>query len=142
MKEENNKNETNCIFCKIINGELPSTKIFENEKFLVFMDIRPVNHGHLLIIPKEHIPWMQEAPDEIIREIFVLAKNMMIALKKAVNCDYVKQSVVGTEVPHFHIHLIPRYFGDNEINIANFKEYKDKEMEIWQEKIVKACDLF
>ncbi|HNW71338.1 MAG TPA: HIT domain-containing protein [Candidatus Paceibacterota bacterium] len=118
MKEEN------CIFCKIIKGEIPSTKIYEDENFLAFLDIKPVSYGHTLIIPKKHCIWMQDADDETVSNIFVLAKKIMIALKKGLACDYVQLSVVGNEVPHFHIHLIPRYNGDNFRNLPTI-EYKE-----------------
>jgi histidine triad (HIT) family protein len=101
-----------CIFCKIIKDKIPTDKIYENEDFLAFLDIRPVSHGHILIIPKEHIIWMQDASDEIISKIFILTKKIMLAIKKGLPCDYVLESVAGNEVPHFHIHLIPRYFND------------------------------
>ena len=120
----------NCIFCKIAKEEIPCHKIYENRNFLVFLDIKPVSHGHLLIIPKKHIVWMQEADDKTIADIFKLTKKMMLALKKGIKCDYVQVSVVGNEVPHFHIHLIPRYYGDNFRNFPT-KEYEDeKEKEI------------
>ena len=102
----------NCIFCKIIKKEIPSWKIYEDKNFLAFLDIEPVSDGHLLIVPKKHIVWMQEAEDETISEIFKLAKKLMIAVKNGTGCDYVQLSLSGTDVPHFHIHLIPRYFND------------------------------
>lgn len=101
-----------CIFCKIIKKKIPCNLVYENKKFLVFLDIKPVNLGHLLIIPKKHIVWMQESDDKTISEIFKLAKKMMRALKKGLGCDYVVVSVVGNEVPHFHIHLIPKFLKD------------------------------
>jgi len=125
----------NCIFCKIVNKEIPCNKIYESKKFLVFLDIKPVADGHLLIIPKDHVVWMQEANNETIAEIFKLTKKMMLALKKGLSCDYVQESVVGNEIPHFHIHLIPRYYGDN---LGNFptKEYKTKEEQKILKKII------
>ena len=115
-----------CIFCKIAQGEIPCNKIHENKKFLVFLDIKPVSDGHLLIIPKKHFRWMQEADDKTIGDIFKLTKKMMLALKKGLPCDYVQESVVGNEIPHFHIHLIPRYKEDNFRNLPT-KEYKKLE---------------
>lgn len=131
------KTDSNCIFCKIAKGEIPCNKVFENKKFLVFLDIKPVNQGHLLIIPKKHIIWMQEADDKTIAEIFKLTKKMMLALKKGLKCDYIQESVVGNEVPHFHIHLIPRYAGDNFKNFPTI-EYKELEAKKVLEKIIKA----
>jgi histidine triad (HIT) family protein len=129
--------EKNCIFCKISKGEIPCRKIFENKKFLVLLDIKPVNHGHILVIPKKHVVWMQEADDKTIEDIFKLTKKMMLTLKKSLKCDYVQVSVVGNEVPHFHIHLIPRYKGDNFKNFPTM-EYKESEADKILNKIIKA----
>ncbi len=99
----------NCIFCKIISNEIPSSKVYEDDKFLAFLDIHPVSNGHTLLIPKSHHEWMVDAPDELISEIYKVAKKLMIEMKDKNNCEYVKLSVVGKDVPHFHIHLIPEY---------------------------------
>jgi histidine triad (HIT) family protein len=128
---------TSCIFCKLAKGEIPCRKVFEDKNFLVFLDIKPVSHGHLLIIPKKHIVWMQEADDKTVGDIFKLVKKMMLALKKSLKCDYIQVSVVGNEVPHFHIHLIPRYHGDHFRNFPTF-EYKGLEEKKILEKIIKA----
>jgi histidine triad (HIT) family protein len=126
-----------CIFCKIIKKEIPCAKVYEDEKFLAFLDIEPVSDGHMLIIPKKHIVWMQNADDETISEIFKLAKKLMLAVKNGIRCDYVQLSIVGKDVPHFHIHLIPRYFKDN---LSQFptKQYKDKESIEVAKKIIRA----
>jgi histidine triad (HIT) family protein len=126
-----------CIFCRIVKGEIPCDKIYENEDFLVFLDIKPVSEGHLLIIPKTHIVWMQEADDETIEGIFKLTKRIMLALKNGISCDYVQQSVVGNEVPHFHIHLIPRYHSKIFPNLPT-KEYKNGEEKEILKKITEA----
>jgi len=131
-------NSTNsCIFCKIIKGEIPCNKVFEDKNFLVFLDIKPASFGHLLIIPKKHIVWMQDAPDKTIASIFKLTTKMMRVIKKSLNCDFVQMSVVGNEVPHFHIHLIPRYKDDNLPNLPT-KEYKNTEARKIQNKIIKT----
>ena len=128
----------NCIFCKISKGDVPADKIYEDKEFLVFLDIRPVSHGHILIIPKEHVVWMQEASDALISKIFVLTKKIMLAMKNGLPCDYVLESVAGNEVPHFHIHLIPRYFKDGlqEFPRTNYKD-ENHQNEI-KEKIIRA----
>lgn len=126
-----------CIFCKIVKKEIPSNNIYEDEKFLVFLDIKPVSDGHLIIIPKNHIVWMQEADDEIISEIFKLTKKMMFVLKKALGCDYVQESVVGNEVPHFHIHLIPRFHSVRFPNLPT-KTYENGEEKEVLKKILEA----
>ena len=129
--------ENTCIFCKIVTGSIPSTKIYENEKFFVFLDINPVSNGHLLIIPKIHIVWMQESDDEMISEIFKLSKKLMQTLKTAIGCDYVQLSIVGKDVPHFHIHLIPRHFNDGFPQFPT-KQYKDGEKEEVAKKIIEV----
>lgn len=96
------------IFGKIIRGEIPATKIYEDEQFLAFLDINPVAKGHTLLIPKQHYTWIHETPDEVVAAIFVKAKELINAMRKGLPCDYVQIGVVGNEVPHFHIHLIPR----------------------------------
>jgi len=127
----------NCVFCKIGKKEIQCDKIYENKNFLVFLDISPVSHGHLLIIPKKHIVWMQEADDKTISDIFKLTKKIMLAMKKSMKCDYVQIGIVGTEVPHFHIHLIPRYFNDNLPQFPT-KKYQNGESEKLIKKITQA----
>jgi histidine triad (HIT) family protein len=134
--DKNMHQEENCIFCKIAKKEIPCHQIYEDDKFLAFLDIKPITDGHLLIIPKKHVVWMQEADDETISEIFKLAKKLMLALKKGMPCDYVQVGIVGNEVPHFHIHLMPRY---NEIVFPNLptKKYKNGQQEELVQKITK-----
>ena len=127
----------NCIFCKIASGEIPCTKVYEDENFISFLDIKPVSDGHILIIPKKHTVWMQDVDDKTIAEIFVLTKKLMLALKNGLPCDYVQESVVGNEVPHFHIHLIPRHEGDNFRNFPT-KEYKEGQEKELLSKITRA----
>ena len=124
-----------CIFCKIVKNEIPSTKIYEDDKFLSFLDIEPVSDGHLLVIPKRHIIWMQDADDETIANIFKLTKKLMLAVRGGIKCDYVQINVSGEEVPHFHIHLIPRYFNDQFPKFVT-KTYKGSEKEEAAKKII------
>lgn len=124
-----------CIFCKIIKGEIPSVKIYEDDEVLAFLDIKPVNHGHTLIIPKKHYEKMETAPNEIVSAVFINAKKLMNVIKEAMSADFVALSVVGIDVPHFHVHLIPRYFNDNMPVFWPRKEYKDEEKEIITDKI-------
>jgi histidine triad (HIT) family protein len=127
-----------CIFCKISKGEIPCDKIYEDKDSLAFLDIKPVSHGHVLIIPKKHIVWMYEADDEIISEIFILTKKIMAAVKNGLPCDYVTVTIAGNEVPHFHIHLIPRYYNDNlnEFPRINYKD--DGHQKEIKEKIIQG----
>ena len=115
-----------CIFCKIVKREIPCVKIYEDKNFMAFLDVKPVSDGHLLVIPKKHYIWMQDTDDKTISEIFKLTKKIMLAIKKGLKCDFVQMGVVGNEIPHFHIHLMPRHYGDNFRNFPT-KEYNKKE---------------
>jgi histidine triad (HIT) family protein len=110
MQNNTSMNET--IFGKIIRGEIPATKVYEDDRCLAFVDINPVAKGHLLLIPKEHFVWMQDVPDELLAYLFIKTKSLMKAMLAGLGCDYVQVSVVGKDVPHFHIHLIPRRLDD------------------------------
>ncbi len=122
------------IFGKIIRKEIPATVVYEDQEFLCFMDINPAAKGHMLLIPKEQHAWMQDAPDALVASIFIKAKELMIVLKNALACDYVQLAVVGNEVPHFHIHLIPRMIDDN-IH-GPLLNYAEGEMSEIAEKII------
>jgi len=126
-----------CIFCKIIKGEIPSAKVYEDDKILAFLDINPVNYGHTLIIPKEHHQMMPDVPDELLAYCYVKAKELMIRMKPALEADYITVSVVGLDVPHFHIHLIPRYYDDGLAGFWPTKKYGSGEMEATLEKLTK-----
>lgn len=126
-----------CIFCKIIKGVIPAEKIYEDDEVLAFLDIKPVNHGHALVIPKKHYEKMEVAPDEVVADVFVAAKKLMGVIKEAMSADFVTLSVVGIDVPHFHVHLIPRYLNDKMPVFWPRKEYKGGEKEMIAEKIRK-----
>jgi histidine triad (HIT) family protein len=130
--------ETNCIFCKIIKKEIPCDIVYEDNNFLVFLDINPVVLGHSLLIPKEHHVWMHESPDELISETFITTKKIMNIMRQGLNCDYVQIYVVGKDVPHLHVHLMPRFLNDH---LQQFKTitYKDEiEKQEYIEKIKSA----
>ena len=95
------------IFSKIAAGEIPSYKCAESEKFYAFLDINPVAKGHTLVIPRREVDYIFDMDDEEIAEYQVFAKKVAMALKKAFPCRKVAQVVLGLEVPHAHIHLIP-----------------------------------
>lgn len=125
-----------CIFCKIAKKEIPSNLVFENDEVFAFLDINPVSDGHVLVIPKAHFEKLTDTPDEILAKLFTECKKMMIRIKKAMASDYVALSVVGVDVPHFHIHLIPRKYNDG---LAQFWPTKKlTEEKTISEKIKKA----
>lgn len=122
------------IFKKIIDKEIPAYVVYENEKFLAFLDILPVAYGHTLVVPKSEFRWVEELPDDLMAELFIEVKNLIKILKKNLPCDYVQISVVGEEVPHVHVHLIPRYFDDT-LHGWERQQYKEGEIELYREKI-------
>ena len=95
------------IFSKIAAGEIPSYKIAENDAFFAFLDINPMTEGHTLVIPKTEIDYIFDIDDEILERMIIFAKTIAIAIKDAIPCVRVGIAVMGLEVPHAHIHLIP-----------------------------------
>lgn len=134
MKKEVD-NEQKCIFCSIIKGDIPSEDIYEDKHIKAFLDINPVTYGHTLVIPKEHFPMMTDVPDETLARTYQTSKHLMSAIKKAYEADFVTLAVVGIDVPHFHIHLIPRKKGDGVANFWPTTEYGEGEMKKEAERI-------
>lgn len=95
------------VFSRIINGEIPCYKIAENDKFFAFLDINPVNWGHTLVVPKREEDYIFDLSDEELSEMTVFAKRVAKAIKTAMPCRKVGVTVLGLEVPHAHIHLVP-----------------------------------
>ena len=95
------------LFSRIIAGEIPSYKIAENDKFYAFLDINPLAKGHTLVIPKQEVDYIFDLDDEVLAEMSVFAKSVARAIEKAIPCKRVAVSVIGLEIPHAHIHLIP-----------------------------------
>lgn len=94
-----------CIFCKIVKGEIPCYKVYEDDKFLAFLDINPQSPGHTQVIPKEHRRWVWDV--ENAGEYFEVAKKVALAQQKAFNTDWILSKIVGDEVPHAHIWVFP-----------------------------------
>lgn len=124
------------IFSKIIAGEIPCYKIAENENFFAFLDIFPLRKGHVLVVPKTETDKLFDLPDMYLQEMLVFAKPIARAIEKSFNCDRCGISVIGLEVPHAHMHLIPI----NNANDLNFVQKKLKlspdELKNIQEKII------
>jgi histidine triad (HIT) family protein len=95
------------IFTKIINGTIDSFKVLENENFLAFLDVTPVKDGHTLVIPKLQVDYIYDLPENVFKELFVFSKKVAKMLENSFSCKRIGISVVGLEVPHAHIHLIP-----------------------------------
>ena len=120
-----------CVFCKIVKNEIPTDKIYEDEKFFAFLDINPVNPGHILVVPKNHYENIYSLPDEILCDIGSVIKKIAVAVKKSVNADGINiimnnNGAAGQIVPHAHFHIIPR-FADDGLRHWPGKPYSNKE---------------
>ena len=110
------------IFTKIVNGEIPCHKIAEDERFLAFLDLTPLADGHTLVIPKKEIDYIFDLEDDLLSGLILFAKKIAPAIAQACPCKKVGVSVIGLEVPHAHVHLIPL----NSMNDINFTKKKLK----------------
>jgi len=110
------------IFTKIINEDIPCYKIDETDKFIAFLDINPLVKGHTLVVPKVEVDYIFDLENQLLSELFLFSKSVAKKIKKAIPCDRVGISVVGLEVPHAHVHLIPI----NQVNDMNFSRPKLK----------------
>jgi len=104
--------EQQCLFCKLVKGEIQTKKIFEDKNFLAFLEIRPLNPGHIVVIPKKHYYVIPQMPDEEAGKYFVLIKKLIAAVFEAMEAARVQLIKVGEDVPHVHIHIVPRYEND------------------------------
>ncbi len=95
------------IFTKIISGEIPSYKIAENEKFYAFLDINPLAEGHTLVVPKREVDYLFDLEDGELADMMVFAKRVAAAIREAIPCQRIGVAVIGLDVPHAHIHLVP-----------------------------------
>lgn len=102
-----------CIFCKIVAGEVPSEKAHhEDDKIVSFPDRQPVRPGHTLVVPAEHYQWFWDLPDDVANDLFKVTRKLARQLKEQTGADYIQLSIVGKDVPHVHVHLIPRKLDD------------------------------
>lgn len=108
------------IFSRIVKGEIPCYKIAENNRFLAFLDINPLAKGHTLVIPKMEVDYIFDLPTEEYLGLMLFAKEVAVKVEKAVECERIGLAVIGLEVPHAHIHLVPLN-SEKDINFANQK---------------------
>lgn len=127
--------DSNCIFCKLANGEISTNAIYEDENFKVILDASPASRGHALILPKEHFANVYEIEDEILGKAAKLAKKIIVHETKVLGADgynIVQNNgeVAGQTVFHFHMHLIPRYEADNNAGVLSWRhaEFSDEEI--------------
>ena len=122
------------VFTEIVNGKVPCHKLYEDEKSLVFLDVRPIHPGHSLVIPKREIDYIFDVQDELLQHLIVVAKKVARAIDLSVDCKRVGVIIAGLEVPHAHIHLVPiRDIRD--INFANATEMTQEKLAEVAEKI-------
>ncbi len=126
-----------CVFCKIINGEIPSYKVYEDENFYAFLDVNPRNRGHTQVIPKQHYRWVWDMSN--IGEYFQVVQKLANAMKKAFGTDYIVSLILGEEVGHAHVWLVPRFKGDGHgasIDIGNIKKIQEQDMKDAAKEII------
>jgi len=95
------------IFTKIINGDIPSYKVAEDENFFAFLDINPLNEGHTLVVPRKEVDYLFDMEDNLLGDMVIFAKRVAPAIERVVSCKRIGMAVLGLEVPHAHIHLVP-----------------------------------
>jgi histidine triad (HIT) family protein len=111
-----------CIFCKIAVGQIPCNKIYEDKDYLAFLDIKPLNPGHVLIIPKKHFRWVYDVDDQA--GYWTVAKALAQKMVKSLKAEYAMFVTWGLEVPHAHIHVIPRFDQHNDPGFIDWKNVK------------------
>ncbi|MBI1978895.1 MAG: HIT domain-containing protein [Candidatus Aenigmarchaeota archaeon] len=128
--------EQKCIFCAIVGDQVQSFKVYEDGNFLAFLDIRPLNKGHTLVIPKKHYRWTYDV--DAFGEYWEVAKKIVLAQLKALEAKSVQFITAGFAVPHAHIHVVPRFEDDGHgeyLTHGNVKEFSEQEMKETAEKI-------
>ena len=124
-------NDDTCMFCRIAQKQIPASLVYENEKAMAFLDIRPLNEGHTLVIPKEHYETIFEIPQELIAYLHGIVKQVAIAVKKATKADgisIIQQNgkAANQDVLHLHVHVVPRYEGQK---LPRFNEISEVDRE-------------
>lgn len=123
------------IFTKIVRGEIPSYKVAEDERYYAFLDINPLQKGHTLVVPKREVDYLFDLDDEELAGLMVFAKRVAAAIGRSVPCKRVGVAVLGLEVPHAHVHLVP-LTKEGDMNFANAKKsFSDEEMRACAELI-------
>lgn len=130
----------NCIFCKIVNKQIPSSVVYEDDNFMAFLDISPANKGHALVIPKKHYETYIDLPDNVLKELSVVTKKVAEAINKSLNPDGLNifmnnKQAAGQIVPHAHFHIVPRFNGDGIRFEWPHKKYDNGENKVYADKI-------
>ena len=133
-------NENSCIFCKIAQKQAVTSRVYEDEKVMAFLDIRPLNKGHTLVIPKAHYENIFDVPQELNAYLHGVTKQIAIAVKKATNADgitIIQQNgkAANQDIPHLHVHVIPRYEGQKMPSFSETTEVDKEELDLTAAKI-------
>lgn len=134
--------EENCIFCKIINGDIPSRKLYEDDNFVVIMDVSPASKGHALLLPKNHYANLFEMPEALCGEVLKVAQKVAAMMKENLGADGINLlqnngEAAGQTVFHFHMHLIPRYKDEETILTWEPKGFSGEELDAIRADILK-----
>ncbi len=121
------------IFAKIVSGDIPSYKVLEDENYFAFLDINPLQKGHTLVIPKKEVDYIFDLEDDELTGLHLFSKTVAIAIKKAFPCERIGSAVIGLEVPHAHIHLVP-------INTMKDIDFSQKKLSLLPEEMQEICD--
>jgi len=134
------KRDENCIFCRIVNKQAPSSVIYEDDAVMVFLDIRPLNIGHTLVIPKDHYVDIFDIPETLLSQIHTVSKQIASAIKKATQADgisIIQQNgkAAGRDIFHIHLHVVPRFEGQKLPLFSDLKEVERVKLDAMAEKI-------
>lgn len=126
--------EDSCVFCKIVQKKAPASIVYEDDAVMAFLDIRPLNEGHTLVIPKKHYAFIYEVPDGEVANLYKVVKKVALAVKRGVNAEGItiaqqNERAAGQEVFHVHVHVIPRYAGKRLMRFDEAKEASEAELE-------------
>lgn len=131
---------TDSIFTKILKGEIPSTKVYEDDSVFAILDINPVHKGHVLVIPKDEYKDIHDIPEELFAHLMVIVKRLAKAVKEATGADGINilmnnEAAAGQVIFHAHVHIVPRFAEDGFRNWPSKKSYNEGEKELFAEKI-------
>lgn len=128
------------VFTKILSGEIPCHKVAEDNRYLAFLDIRPIHTGHTLVIPKKEVDYIFDLDDELLSGLMVFSKKVADAIRKAVPCKKIGVLVYGLEVPHAHVHLVPVQGVPGELSFVHAKSARPEELALAAKKIRSFLD--
>jgi histidine triad (HIT) family protein len=130
-------NKKECVFCKIVEGEEKSRKIYEDKDFLAILDIKPIRDGHILLIPKIHLPYIFHFNDELFISLLIKAKQLSSHLEEALHAERIGLFVSGISIPHTHLHLVPVY-KQHDLIAESGKSVTNDELQAIQNEILKT----